>query len=150
MQHGAFELPIRITIYPSRWLSIALVFSHGGALLILIIVSLTLWIKLLFILAVALSFFYSFLKHIWQKSSSSIIELMLNEHDEWLLTRRDGQVLEPCLRSGAYVHPLLIVLPFRQGRKFPTVILTPDTVDKDTLRRLRVRLRFQRNNNNFR
>lgn len=149
MQHGAFELPIRIKMLPSTWLTAALVISHGGALLILIImVSLNLWIKLSVVLVIILSFLHCFYIYIWRKSSHSIVELVLNERDEWLLIRRDGQVLEPRLRSGTFVHPLLVVLPFQYGWNFPTVILTPGTVDKDTLRRLRVRLRFQINSDN--
>ena len=144
LQHGAFELPVRINIHPSRWLAMALAIIHAGALLILLIVHLDLSIKLLVILAIILSFLNCFYIHIWRKSSHSIVELVLNERDEWLLIRRDGQVLEPRLRSGAYVHPYLVILPFQYGWYFTTVILTPGTVDKDTLRRLRVRLRYKK------
>ena len=144
MQQGAFDLPIRIKLLPSRWLAVTLAISHGGALIILLNVNLGLWIKLLLFVAVVLSFLHSFHVYIWQKSSYSIIELILNDRDEWLLIRRNGQVMEPTLRSEAFVHPMLVVLPFRQGYHFATIVLTPDTVDKETLRRLRVRLRFKR------
>ena len=66
-------------------------------------------------------------------------------NEEWLLIRKNGRVVEAYLRQGALVHPMLIVLPFRYGLYFTAVILTPDKVNADTLRRLRVRLRFKRN-----
>jgi hypothetical protein len=43
----------------------------------------------------------------------------------------------------AFVHPLLTVLSFQGAEGRYTVILTPDVVEVDMFRRLRVRLRFQ-------
>ncbi len=82
--------------------------------------------------------------YVWQNVPYSPVELILNDMEEWLLILAEGQTVEVVLRSGAFVHPLLVVLPFKYGLRFPVVILTPDVVDQDLLRRLRVRLRFKR------
>ncbi len=144
MISSAFELPIRIEIKPSKWLAIGLAISHIGAILMLWFVDLALWTKMLLVIVAMLSLIHSFYFYIWQKSPRSLIELILNDNEEWLLIRNDGRVVEADLRQGAFVHPMLIVLPFRYGLRFTSVILTPDKVNADTLRRLRVRLRFKR------
>ena len=144
MISSAFDLPIRIEIKPSKWLAVGLATSHVGAILLLWFVDLAMWIKMLLAIAAMLSLIHSFYFYVWQNSPRSLIELILNDNEEWLLTRNDGRVVEAYLRQGAFVHPMLIVLPFRYGLHFTAVILTPDQVNADTLRRLRVRLRFKR------
>ncbi len=141
---SAFELPLRIRISPSNYLAVGLLIAHTGAILLLWFVSIALWVKILLIMIAISSLYYSFYFYIWQKSPGSLIEIILNDKEEWLLIRNDGQVVAVTLRQGVFVHPLLIVLPFRYGFRFTSVILTPDKNNADALRRLRVRLRFKR------
>jgi hypothetical protein len=137
---GAFELPIAIR--PSRWLAVVLYITHIGAILILLVTGLPLVVRSLLIGAVIINLWVTTRSILLQKSLRSPVQLLLNAAGEWYLTMSNGDVHEVALRPGAFVHPWLVVLPFRRGSRRPVVILTPDVVDKDLFRRLRVRLKF--------
>lgn len=139
-----FELPIRIDIKPSFWLACGLTVAHLGACVILFAVELALAIKLMLALAILISLLHTLRTYVLQKNPHSPVQLLLDVMEEWHLTTANGETCEVTLRSGALVHPLLVVLPFRNGVRFPVVILTPDVVDAGMFRRLRVRLRYQR------
>lgn len=139
-----FELPIRIDIKPSKWLIAGIVIAHLGAIIITLLVHLALWVKAVMVIMVCTSLVHCLRVYLWQNTPSSPVALLLNNMDEWLLTFAQGETVEVVLRPGAFVHPLLIVLSFKYKMFFPSVILTPDVVDQDVLRRLRVRLRLKR------
>ena len=141
---NAFELPLRIRIYPPKWLAAGLIVSHLGAVAILGTVQIPSEAKVLLIIVIIISLIYVLRLYIWQKSKWSPLELILNDKEEWYLTLASGEIIQVDLRPGAFVHPILVILPFRHGIYFPTVILTPSSVDQDTLRRLRVRLKYKR------
>jgi hypothetical protein len=56
----------------------------------------------------------------------------------------DGRKLLARVRHDTLVTPWLILLRFDLGRGWfhPTLVLTPDTLSEDEMRRLRVLLRF--------
>ena len=139
-----FELPLRIDIKPSFWLASGLTGGHLGACLVLFGVKLPLAIKLLIAMAILASLLHTVRTYILQKNPHSPVQLLLDVMDEWHLTTANGETCEVTLRTGALVHPLLVVLPFRHGMRFPVVILASDVIDADMLRRLRVRLRYKR------
>lgn len=141
---NAFELPLRIEIYPPKWLATGLIVSHLGAVVILGKVEFPTVIKIFLIIVIIISLVYFFRLYILQMSKRSLLELILNDKEEWYLTLVSGETIKVELRPGAFVHPLLVILPFRHGIYFPTVILTPSSVDQDTFRRLRVRLKYKR------
>ena len=61
----------------------------------------------------------------------------------WILTLVSGQQIETRLLPSTFVTPRLVLLNFRRGRwRSRTMVLPPDTLDADLLRRLRVRLRL--------
>ena len=69
------------------------------------------------------------------------MRLILNSSDEWTLVDERGD--RPIkLLPGAFVHPRLLVLRFSDDDRKYSIILTPTMLDRDILRRLRVRLRF--------
>ena len=67
----------------------------------------------------------------------------LDRHDRWQLLQDNRAPVELSLLPGALVHPKLIALCFREpdGRT-RYCVLTHDNLDRQTLRRLRVRLRW--------
>lgn len=68
--------------------------------------------------------------------------LVWDRSGQWRLVQRDGRMLDVRLEHGAYAHPKLLVLPFRtRSRQRVPVLVAPDMVDAEGLRRLRVRLR---------
>ncbi|GMQ96101.1 MAG: hypothetical protein BMS9Abin14_603 [Gammaproteobacteria bacterium] len=79
-----------------------------------------------------------------RRSARAIVLLVWDRHGRWRLLQRDGGVLDVRLEPGGYTHPQLVVLVFRTppGRRL-RVLMVPDMVDADHLRRLRVRLRCE-------
>ncbi len=140
---NAFELPLRIRIYPSKWLAACLIASHLGTVAVLVTVQVLMVVKVLLTIVIIISLIRVLRFYIWQKSKWSPLELILNDKEEWYITLTSGDMIEVKLRPGAFVHPLLVILPFRHGIHFSTVILDPSCVDQDTLRRLRVRLKYR-------
>lgn len=68
------------------------------------------------------------------------------DSEGWHVLRRDGSEMSARLLADTYVSALLTVVRLRQsGRWLPvSVILPADAADDDSLRRLRLRLRFSR------
>jgi len=82
--------------------------------------------------------------HGLRRSARAIVLLVWDRRGRWRLLQRDGRLLDVRLEPGGYTHPKLVVLTFRTrpGRRLQ-VLLVPDMVDADHLRRLRVRLRCE-------
>lgn len=68
------------------------------------------------------------------------------DSEGWHVLRRDGTEVGARLLADTYVSALLTVVRLRQaGRWLPiSVVLPADAADEDSLRRLRLRLRFSR------
>ena len=79
-----------------------------------------------------------------RRSARAIVLLVWDRRGRWRLLQRDGRVLDVRLEPGGYAHPKLVVLTFRTrpGRRL-RVVMVPDMVDADHLRRLRMRLRCE-------
>lgn len=74
---------------------------------------------------------------------ASIVALTLKSDGTFLVRLADSEVEKGELLPGAFVHPQLTVLVFRlsQKKRRRALLLTPDNVDPEAFRRLRVRLR---------
>jgi hypothetical protein len=137
-----FELPIVITVRPSKWLNLWLYITHIFAIPVVFMADLVVPVQVLLIVTICLSLFFSIGKYIYFREANSIVRIILNGADEWWLTTVRGDTISATLLPAALVHPLLVILPFQTRDGTYTVILTPDVTDPDMLRRLRVRLRF--------
>lgn len=138
-----FALPVLIWIKPSPWLAGGIVAVHLGAALALCIADLPGLIKCMVLLMVTASLAQALLIHVLQKHPGAPVQLLLTADAQWWLTCASGHTFSVQLMPAAFVHPLFTVLSFRGGEQRFTVILTPDVVEEDMFRRLRVRLRFQ-------
>jgi hypothetical protein len=138
-----FELPICIGYRPSRAIFALVCTLHAGGLLALHLANLPAWIAALGATVVIASLIRFVAAYLRESILDPPPRLELNGRDQWLLDDRHGSTirLEPCAEQ--FVHPLLILLrlsgPDGRIRVFP---LAPDNCPPDTLRRLRVRLRF--------
>lgn len=82
--------------------------------------------------------------HGLRRAAPSVVLLVWDRHGRWRLLQRDATVLDARLEPGAYVHPKLLILPFRSpSGRHHFVLIVPDMVDADSLRRLRTRLRCE-------
>lgn len=138
-----FVAPVRIPINSSRWLLAGITLAHSGAFCILWQLTLPYWVKIVLLPLIASSLAVSCYRHLYI-SADSLKELLLTSEDEWLLTTRNGKTYEGRLLHGHYVHPGLVVLPFATGNRRLTVVITPEMIDEDVFRRLRVRLRYRK------
>lgn len=141
-----FELPLFISVRPSPWLIVAIYFVHFGAIFALAASDLPLIIQFLLISGLLASLVRAHQLFISQKKPDSVVRLVLKQTGEWLLDLATGENVVATLRPMAFVHPMLVVMSFQSNQQTYRVILTPDTVDADTFRRLRVRLRFKNSN----
>src|SRR3990172_9924182 len=107
---GAFELPIHITYRPPGWLVVAVIASY-----------VVYWRK-----------------YVLCEQLPPPLELILNSEDVWKLVDATG-AREVQLLPESLVHPALLVLRFQERNRVHPFILTSRTVDRDVLRRLRVR-----------
>ena len=141
---GAFELPIHITYRPPGWLAGTLIAGHAGTIICVLVISVPIWLKLVMVVAIIASYLVYWRIYVQCTQLPSPIELILSSEDEWKLVDATG-AREVQLLPESLVHPALLVLRIRDGNRVHPFILTPQTVDRDVLRRLRVRLRFQKN-----
>ena len=140
--HDSASAGLFIHLDPSRQLTFALGGLHLGALPCALANDLPLAVQVAVILCVAWSAFRCIALHGTCRAARAIVLLVWDRQGQWRLVQRDGRVLDAWLEHGAYSHPLLMALPFRtRDGSRPYVLVVPDRVDPDHMRRLRVRLR---------
>lgn len=82
--------------------------------------------------------------HCQHRGPKAIRRLQWQSDGHWLLENRQQQNLPATLLPSSYLHPRLLILNFKLqdgGRR--NVLLLPDSLDAQTLRRLRSRLRIE-------
>lgn len=81
-------------------------------------------------------------RHAFNTAPGAVTALVWEAHGGWRLALGDGSRVAAHLLPGAYRHPRLTVLRFRaRGRRRAlSAVITPDRVDPEAFRRLRVRL----------
>jgi hypothetical protein len=138
-----FEWPLFLPVRPSSWLTAGLYLAHSGAILALVASSVPMAIQLPIIAGLLASLARVHRLFVSRTSPRSAVQLVLNPADEWVVGLANGENVTATLKPMAFVHPLLVVMSFQAVRQTYRIILTPDTVDPDSFRRLRVRLRFK-------
>lgn len=130
---------------PSRALAAILAVAHGIALAALIPLTLPAWAKL----ALGLLTLFSLLHHLrhdaWLATASSGRSLTL-EDEEAVLTKLGGETLAGRVSRDSVVTPCFAVLNLvpHGTRLACRVIILPDSLDAESFRQLRVRLRWGR------
>lgn len=138
-----FELPLVIPVRPSPWFIFLFYMAHLGAIPVLIASKVPLPFQILITGSLLASMYHGHNFYIKRNHPASLVQVVLNQTGEWLLNFANGRTMPAVLKPFAFVHPLLVVLSFKGEAGTSHIILTPDTVDPDTFRRLRVRLRFK-------
>jgi len=123
----------------------AVVVVHSAALLVLIPMPLAWWMKSLLAAGIVVQWIITWRRHVTFSASRSVKRLVWMVENRWELCDAAGACREARLLPAAYVHPFLVILRFAtEDKRRCAVILPPDSIDPDTHRRLRVRLRLQR------
>lgn len=92
------------------------------------------------ILLVAIGIYF-FRLHYFKSLSRSVLEINQDAEKQWAVLAGERWHLVDLL-ANSYVSPWLVVLNFKGAAGRFTVILPADSLDKDTHRRLRVRVRM--------
>lgn len=127
---------------PSRLLLFVGGFVHGLAGVAAIVASVPWWVQTGFIAGITLSLVWLGYRHGYRHGRGFVARIELLDGRWWLETG-DGAIYRGQLTDG-YAHPLLVILNFRlEVGQRRSVILSPDAVDREVLRRVRVWLRTQ-------
>lgn len=90
-----------------------------------------------------ISFAYYLNKYHFGPEEKQVSELILASDDCWQVTTKNGTCYPADLGKVLFIHPLLtiITLSFNQSKK--DFIFTPENIDTELFRRLRVRLKYK-------
>ena len=137
-----FVSPLRIKLHSSRILGSFIIASHCGAL-VLSLVSAPLWAGILISAGIIYSLVNSLKRHGLLGDQTAISDLVWDDNNEWLVTTRGGEEQHAQLLLPVYLHTRIVILNFRiHNRRRPLVIL-PDVLDRESFRKLRVRLQLE-------
>jgi toxin CptA len=142
-KHGE-RPPIRINPHASRRLAGFLLAAHGAALAVVLAVPLGSHWRAVLAGVVVGGLLHSLGAHIFYLVPWAVREADWASDGIWILTLVSGEQVEGRLSPSTYVTASLLVLNFRCGRwRNRALVLLPDSLDADLLRRLRVRLRLE-------
>lgn len=134
--------PLHLKPRRSRLLAGFILATHGGAI-VLLLVSLPLWAGLLLSAGVVASLVTTLNRHVLMRGPNAFVELNWDSAGNWSLLDRDGKTHRAHLLRSSYLYVNLVILNFEVNRRNRSIILLPDAIDRDTLRRLRVRLNIE-------
>ncbi len=129
---------------PSRWLAGLLLFLHGGAAACALATPLPVWARMVLAGLFLFNLSRVFPRYVLLRRGA-VTALLWDERGEWRLRIEGAGEVAARLEPGGFVSPLGMVLGFRtcEGNEYHAVILLLDSLDAETLRRLRVRLRTE-------
>ena len=137
-----FTSPLLLKLKLSRVLVGLLVFIHVGACGLLFVLPWQLMPKLFFVLLLCVNLFFVLRKLPGLTRSGNIQTLEWAGDGNWYIKTFAGKELAAQLQPSSFVHSWLVILNFRlqEQKRLHSVVLFFDALDKETLRRLRVRL----------
>jgi len=129
----------------SVWLAGLLLLVHTGALVLIVLVPLPVWIKILLACLVSGSLIFTLNTYALLRGGRAIARAVCEGDGQWSLRTAAGREFDVRLLPGSYVNPGLVILNFSAGSRWRnySMVLMPDALDETTLRRLRVHLLHQ-------
>jgi hypothetical protein len=117
--------------------------THALAGLVVVLMpALEWWWKLLLLLPIGYSLWHFWGLHIWRNHPRSVTGATFYQLDSWLIRTPSGSRFA-ALDDSSFIQPWWCVLNLRSDAgRLHTLVLPPDSLPEDTLRQLRVRLRF--------
>lgn len=118
-------------------------FCYGGAVAVLILLVMPLWVEIPLVIIVLVNFSITLRKHVLRAGNWEIVEILWDKQGRWYIAGKDGFMNTCKLMPSTYVSTWLVILNFKgnDGRK--SVILFRDALDSETFRELRVRLNLE-------
>ena len=139
-----FTAPLRLVISRSKITLMMIVAPLLFMTAVVIWYSTIHWALSLLIVLLNASIAYFFIRlHYWQDLKSSVLEINQDANKQWSLriNSKNNDWKNVALRSNSFVSTYLIVLNFLGEDGRYSVILPTDSLDEDTFRRLRVRIK---------
>jgi toxin CptA len=135
--------PLHLRPWPSSRLASLLLAIHTAAAAVAVALPLVWPWRALLLAAVLLSGVYMAAGPVLRRLPWSVREAVWQPDGAWTLTLGSGEEIEGRLLASSYVSTALVVLNFRcSGWRPCSLVLFPDGLEPDVLRRLRVRLRL--------
>jgi hypothetical protein len=133
---------LSLVIGSSPALAAAFAVVYLGAALLAMLLPLAIWMRVAAVLLVVLSGYRAFAQHVWRRSPSAIVGLLLSDDGAYTVCRKDG-VRQQAKIIDRWVQPWLVMLRLRTaGRRWSESLIIPaDAVMSETFRQLRVHLR---------
>jgi hypothetical protein len=138
-----FLVTLRLPVKNSPVLLIFVLTVHFICLFLPWATNISLYIKNILSGFVLISLFYYLYKYNFSNAKKRVAELILASDDSWQVKMNDGAVNKAKLHHSIFVHPWLSIISLTFGNSREYFIFTPETLNADQFRRLRVRLRFQ-------
>jgi toxin CptA len=146
---------IDIILKPSRQLAVLLVIAHVAAVAVVWSLELPLWMHIGLKLTIAASLGLALLKNGWFGYGRAAVALRIEpagksgEPDAIEVRLRNGKTVRGCVVDGSFVAPYLTVVRYRAAgaRRFSmdkSILILPDSLDREIFRMLRVRLKWGR------
>lgn len=130
---------------PSRQLAMLLLIVHIGSFGLLWPLAVPVWIKVMITGLLIISFIYYLRQDALLTSDAAITVFTLTAEQKCIITTCSGTIIKGSLLADSFVSPYLtlILIQPQEKRRTYSIVLLPDSLDAETFRRLRVRLRWQ-------
>ena len=135
---------IDVPLRASRKLALLLAAAHAAAIVAVIALPAPWWLRLPGVLLLLASGTIMIRHRALLQHTNSVVRLRLMRDGSCQLETRDQRQISGQLRPGWFVSPPMVVVRIAcSGERSPrSIALLPDAADADTLRRLRIFLRF--------
>jgi toxin CptA len=135
---------IDVAIGPSRILGAILISMHAAAIASLGIVPVALWLRISAGLLLLMSAALMVRRHAYLQGPRACSRIRISSDGDCRLELAGDRIAAGRLQAGWFASPLLVVARVRclGERLARNIVLLPDSADADTLRRLRIFLRF--------
>ncbi len=140
---NSFLATLRLPVSASRRIINSVIFVHGVALFVPWLTGLDFIFKLLLTAVPALGLYGLYYKNRLFLVADRALTLILDSEDDWQILLANGRVHQAVLGRSLFVHPLLTIILLSYAEQRQCFLFTPDNIDADLFRRLRVRLRFK-------
>lgn len=141
-EDNRFLQSLRLNVRPLHSLLTVLILTHGGAVLLVLHTALPGWLQTVLAGIAGLHGYIMLQKHILLADPRQPREVVLNARGQWLLTDGRGRTMSAELLADALIQPFMVALRFRTAYGIQRVLIVMNKDNADTLRRLRVRLRY--------
>ena len=130
-------------LFPSHRLAGVLILAYSAAMLALLLLQLPAWALVPLYLLLLLSLLLHLRQLAWLSAASAVVKLKL-EGDVLELTLKNGKQLTEYFLQSSFVSPSLTILNARprDGYWSRSTIILPDSMDSESFRELRVRLKW--------